>query len=108
MIGSPDAVRMRGIYKSFDGHPALRGVDFSLVRGEIHALLGENGAGKSTLMHLLGGRYSADGGVVEIDGRIHRLRSSRDAADAGIAMVHQHFTLVENFTVAENLALAVP
>lgn len=99
---------MGGILKRFDGTLALDGVDFELRRGEIHALLGENGAGKSTLMHVLSGLYSPDGGAIEVEGRPARFRSTADAAQAGIGMVHQHFRLVENLTVAENLALALP
>ncbi len=99
---------MRGIVKRFAGVPALDEVDFELRRGEIHALLGENGAGKSTLMRVLAGLYAPDAGSIEVDGRPVRFRSAADASAAGIGMVHQHFTLVENFTVAENLALALP
>jgi len=105
--GSP-LVRMHGIGKRFGEVRALEDVAFDLRAGEIHALLGENGAGKSTLMHVLSGLYAPDGGTVEVRGRPVRFRSPRDAARAGIGMVHQHFTLVENFTVAENLALALP
>jgi len=102
------AVRMRGIVKRFDETLALNGVDFDLLPGEIHALLGENGAGKSTLMHVLSGLHAPSAGSIEVRGKPVRLRSARDAAAIGIGMVHQHFTLVENFTVAENLALAIP
>src|SRR5579885_3689649 len=102
------AVRMRGITKRFDRVVALDGVDFELRGGEIHALLGENGAGKSTLMHVLSGLYTPDAGTIEVRGQPVRFRSARDGTAAGIGMVHQHFTLVENFTVAENLALALP
>jgi len=108
MADTPLAVRMRGIVKRFDETLALDGVDFELRPGEIHALLGENGAGKSTLMHVLSGLYQADGGSIEIGDQPVRFRSARDAAAAGIGMVHQHFALVENLTVAENLALALP
>ena len=102
------AVRMRGIVKRFEDTLALDGVDFDLVPGEIHALLGENGAGKSTLMNVLGGLFAPNAGTIEVRGSPMRFRSARDAATAGIGMVHQHFTLVDNFTVAENLALALP
>ncbi len=102
------AVMMRGIVKRFGEVIALSSVDFDLQPGEIHALLGENGAGKSTLMHVLSGLYQPEGGVVEVAGQPVRMKSARDAARLGIGMVHQHFTLVENFTVAENLALALP
>ncbi|MBM3459708.1 MAG: ATP-binding cassette domain-containing protein, partial [Armatimonadetes bacterium] len=99
---------MSGIVKRFGETTALDGVEFELRPGEIHALLGENGAGKSTLMHVLGGLYVPEGGTIAVHGRPQRFRSARDAVRAGIGMVHQHFTLVENFTVAENLALALP
>jgi simple sugar transport system ATP-binding protein len=104
----PPAVRMRGIVKRFAAVTALDGVDFDLRRGEIHALLGENGAGKSTLMHLLAGLAAPDNGTIEVDGAPRRFRSAREATAAGIGMVHQHFALVDNLTVAENLALALP
>src|SRR5689334_3715250 len=95
------AVRVTGLVKRFGGVPALAGVDFELRRGEIHALLGENGAGKSTLMSVLSGLYTPDAGTIEVGGRPVRFRSAREAASAGIGMVHQHFKLVENLTVAE-------
>src|SRR5579872_6233423 len=92
------AVRMRGITKRFGETLALDGVDFELLPGEIHALLGENGAGKSTLMRALAGLTSPDAGAIHVRGGPVRLRSAKDAARAGIGMVHQHFTLVANFT----------
>ena len=97
-----------GVTKQFGGLVAVDGVDFEVRRGEIHALLGENGAGKSTLMHLLAGLTSPDSGTLEVDGAPRRFRSAREATAAGIGMVHQHFALVDNLTVAENLALALP
>lgn len=106
--GATPTVSMRGIVKRFDAVTALQDVDFDLMPGEIHALLGENGAGKSTLMHVLSGLYRPNEGTIELQGAPVRFRSAADAAAAGIGMVHQHFTLVENFTVAENLALALP
>src|SRR5262245_5730992 len=99
-------LEMRGITKRFGDVVALDGVDFSVRAGEIHALLGENGAGKSTLMQILSGLYRMQAGEIRLDGRPVRIESPRDAAAAGIQMVYQHFTLVERFTVAENLALA--
>ncbi len=108
MPDRPLAARMRGIVKRFDGTTALDGAELELRSGEIHALLGENGAGKSTLMQILAGLYRPDAGDVEVHGKPVRFRSARDGTAAGIGMVHQHFTLVENFTVAENLALALP
>jgi ABC-type uncharacterized transport system ATPase subunit len=101
----PALVAMRGIVKDFPGVRANDGVDFELRRGEIHALLGENGAGKTTLMNVLAGLYRPDAGAIEIDGTPAELRSPRAAIDRGIGMVHQHFRLIDRFTVAENVTL---
>ena len=98
---------MRGITKRFPGVVANDGVDFDVAKGEVHALLGENGAGKTTLMNVLTGLYRPDEGEIEIDGRLVELHSPRDAIEAGIGMVHQHFRLVEPLTVADNLALSL-
>ena len=102
--GSP-AVTMRGITKRFPGVVANDSVDFEACVGEVHALLGENGAGKSTLSNILTGLYRADEGELELYGAPVDFQSPRDALDAGICMVHQHFRLVEPFTVAENVVL---
>ena len=99
------AVEMRGIVKQFPGVLANDRVDFSVRRGEIHALLGENGAGKSTLMNILSGLYRPDAGRIFIEGRPVTFHSPRDAIQHGIGMVHQHFMLVATQTVAENLIL---
>ena len=99
------AVKMTGIVKKFPGVVANDGVDFELDSGEVHALLGENGAGKSTLSNILTGLYRPDAGHLEIDGAPVSFASPRDALDAGIGMVHQHFRLVPTFTVAENVIL---
>ena len=99
---------MRGITKRFGDVIALDRVDFDLVPGEIHALLGENGAGKSTLMNILRGLMPPTAGTITLGGKPVRFTSPQDAARAGIGMVHQHFLLVPTFTVAENLALASP
>jgi ABC-type uncharacterized transport system ATPase subunit len=96
---------MRGITKRFPGVVANDRVDFEAAVGEVHALLGENGAGKSTLSNILTGLYRPDEGEILLYGRPVRFGSPRDALDAGIGMVHQHFRLVEPFTVAENIAL---
>src|SRR5215475_13868298 len=96
---------MRGIVKRFPGVVANDGVDFAAAPGEVHALLGENGAGKTTLSNILTGLYRPDDGTVEVYGRTVDFHSPRDALDAGISMVHQHFRLVAPFTVAENVAL---
>jgi simple sugar transport system ATP-binding protein len=96
---------MRGITKRFPGVVANDQVDFEAAAGEVHALLGENGAGKSTLSNILTGLYRPDEGEIAIDGRQVHFSAPRDALDAGICMVHQHFRLVEPFTVAENVVL---
>src|SRR5438067_5642761 len=99
------AVLMRGITKRFPAVVANDGVDFEAAAGEVHALLGENGAGKSTLSNILTGLYRPDEGEIFLHGERVELHSPRDALDAGISMVHQHFRLVERFSVAENVAL---
>jgi ribose transport system ATP-binding protein len=99
------AVELRGIEKGFAGTPVLRGVDFTLLPGEVHALAGGNGAGKSTLMKILQGVHRADAGVVRVGGRDHVFSSPRDAEAAGIGMVFQEFSLVSTFTVARNIFL---
>ena len=97
-------LEMRGICKSFPGVRALHNVDFSLNKGEIHALMGENGAGKSTLIKVLTGVYSKDSGLIHLDGvngvAIH---SPQDAQNLGISTVYQAITLCPNLTVAENM-----
>ena len=95
----------RGISKSFPDVVANSDVHFRLASGEIHALLGENGAGKTTLASILSGLYKPDSGDILLEGQRVRFRSPRDALSMGIGMVHQHFRLVERFTVAENVAL---
>ena len=99
------AVELRGITKRFPGVVANDGVDFDASEGEVHALLGENGAGKSTLSNILTGLYRPDDGEVRLYGKAVSFGSPRDALDAGIGMVHQHFRLVPPFTVAENVIL---
>jgi ABC-type uncharacterized transport system ATPase subunit len=99
------AVSLRGITKRFPGVVANDGVDFEAGEGEVHALLGENGAGKTTLSKILTGLYRPDEGEIELHGRPVQFDSPRDALDAGVSMVHQHFRLVEAFTVAENVVL---
>ncbi len=101
----PLAVAMRSIVKRFPGVVANDGIDLTIRQGEIHALLGENGAGKSTLMNILMGLYPPDAGEILIDGSPVRFRSPRDAVNAGLGMVHQHFMLISRFTVTENVIL---
>ncbi len=99
------AVEMRQIFKRFPGVIANQQVDFAVQTGEIHALLGENGAGKTTLMNILCGLYEPDAGEIYLRGQRVRFGRPADAIAAGISMVHQHFMLVERFTVAENIVL---
>jgi len=102
------AVRMTGVVKRFPGVIANDGVNFEVLKGEVHALLGENGAGKSTLSNILTGLYRPDEGSIDLDGAPVSFSSPKAALDAGIGMVHQHFRLVEPFTVAENVILGNP
>ncbi|MFD0962084.1 ABC transporter ATP-binding protein [Paenibacillus chungangensis] len=102
---SEEVVRLQGITKRFGGFVANESVDLQLHRGEIHALLGENGAGKSTLMNILFGLYQPDEGDIWIHGRKTVIHGAADAIALGIGMVHQHFKLVQPFTVAENIVL---
>ena len=100
------ALALRGIAKRFGSVQALRGADFMVEPGELHALLGENGAGKTTLMHVAFGLIRPDAGEVSIAGVPRTVASPRVARRLGIGMVHQHFTSVPALTVAENVALA--
>ena len=96
---------MRGIYKEFPGVKALQNVDFTLRKGEVHALMGENGAGKSTLVKCLTGVYEKDSGEIRIDGKDEpvSIRAPQDAQNLGISTVYQEITLCPNLTVAENM-----
>ena len=98
-------VVMQGISKRFPGVVANDDVTLDLRPGEVHALIGENGAGKSTLMRVLYGLYPPDGGTISVRGREVKISSPRDALALGIGMVHQHFVLVDPFTVSENVTL---
>ena len=98
-------LHLRGITKTFGTLVANDHIDLDIVPGRIHCLLGENGAGKTTLMNVLYGLLSADSGTIYIDGVPQIFKNSRDAIDAGIGMVHQHFMLIEVFSVAENIVL---
>ena len=99
-------LEMQAICKNFPGVKALDGVDLRLWPGEVHALVGENGAGKSTLIKILAGVYRMDSGRITIDGRQVDIGSPRQAAQFGISVVHQEFTLVPQMTVAENIMLS--
>lgn len=100
-------IEMVGITKEFPGIIANDNVTLQLKKGEIHALLGENGAGKSTLMSVLFGMYQPEKGVIKKNGQEVRIHDPNDANRLGIGMVHQHFKLVHNFTVLENIILGV-
>ena len=98
---------MHGIGKRFPGVIANANVDFDVRKGEIHSLLGENGAGKSTLMKILYGLYQPDGGEIHLNGEAVKFTSPADAIKQGICMIHQHFMLVDNLSVAQNVALGL-
>jgi general nucleoside transport system ATP-binding protein len=100
-------VEMKGIRKSFPGVVACDDINFQVRKGEIHALLGENGAGKSTLMNILFGLYQQDQGEIYLRGEKVNIANPNIANDLGIGMVHQHFKLVHNFTVTENIILGI-
>jgi ABC-type uncharacterized transport system ATPase subunit len=104
-VAEAPAIETIGITKRFPGVVANDRVDFSASLGEVHALLGENGAGKTTLSHVLTGLYRPDEGEIRLFGKRVSFPSPRAAIDARVCMVHQHFRLVERFTVAENLVL---
>ncbi|MFC2330607.1 MAG: ATP-binding cassette domain-containing protein, partial [Treponema sp.] len=96
---------MKNIRKEFPGIIANDGITLQVKRGEIHAILGENGAGKSTLMSILFGLVHPDEGEIFVKGKKVRITNPNDASALGIGMVHQHFKLIHNFTVTENIIL---
>lgn len=96
---------MRGIRKSFGGVEVLHGVDFTLQKGEVVALMGENGAGKSTLMKILGGDYSRDGGEIRLDGHLVEWQSPREAENAGVRIIYQELNYAPELSVAENVLM---
>ncbi|KHD37546.1 ABC transporter ATP-binding protein [Clostridium acetobutylicum] len=100
-------IEMKGITKVFPGTIANDDVNFELTRGETHVLLGENGAGKTTLMNILYGLYHPEKGQIIVNGKSVQFSGPNDAIKSGIGMVHQHFMLVNNFTVAENIVLGM-
>lgn len=99
------AIELQGIDKRFGDVHANKNIDLKVKKGSIHGIVGENGAGKSTLMSIIYGFYQADSGQIIMDGKPVSIKGSQDAIAAGIGMVHQHFMLVENFTVLENVML---
>ncbi|RWK66710.1 ABC transporter ATP-binding protein [Mesorhizobium sp.] len=99
------AIELIGINKSFGAVRANRDINLEMARGTIHGIVGENGAGKSTLMSILYGFYQADSGEIRVGGQPASIKSPNDAIALGIGMVHQHFMLVDNFTVLENVIL---
>ncbi|WP_349363405.1 MAG: ABC transporter ATP-binding protein [Roseitalea porphyridii] len=102
---APYAIELIGIDKSFGPVHANRDINLAVQKGTIHGIIGENGAGKSTLMSILYGFYQADAGTIKVDGKPVTINTPNDAIAKGIGMVHQHFMLVENFTVLENVML---
>ena len=98
-------LEVRGIVKDFPGLRANDNISFQLHEGEILTLLGENGAGKTTLMNIIMGIYKPDAGEILVNGEPVHISDPREATRLGIGMVHQHFKLVHNFTVAENIVL---
>ena len=107
MSNATYAIEMLNITKRFPGIIANDNVTLQLRPGEIHALLGENGAGKSTLMSVLFGLYQAEEGVIKKNGEVVKINNPNDANNLGIGMVHQHFKLVECFSVLDNIILGV-
>ncbi|MCY4326630.1 MAG: ATP-binding cassette domain-containing protein, partial [Rhodobacteraceae bacterium] len=103
--GVAPAIELRGICKSFGPVRANHDISLSIAPGTVHGIVGENGAGKSTLMSILYGFYRADAGEIRIHGQRTAIPNSQAAIRAGIGMVHQHFMLVHNFTVLENVVL---
>ncbi|TYR29802.1 ABC transporter ATP-binding protein [Mesorhizobium microcysteis] len=99
------AIELAGINKSFGAVHANRDIHLEIPRGTIHGIIGENGAGKSTLMSILYGFYQADSGEIRVNGKPTTISTPNDAIATGIGMVHQHFMLVQNFTVLENVML---
>ncbi len=100
-------IEMKGITKVFPGTVANDNIDFELLRGETHVLLGENGAGKTTLMNILYGLYKQEKGEIYVSGNLVNITTPNDAIKLGIGMVHQHFMLVHNFTITQNIVLGL-
>ena len=105
MTPTTPAIELIGIDKRFGAVHANKDVSLSIAKGSIHGIIGENGAGKSTLMSILFGFYAADKGEIKVSGQSVKIKSSSDAITLGIGMVHQHFMLIDTFTVLENVVL---
>ena len=101
------AIQMTGIVKKFGDFTANDHINLTVHKGEVHAILGENGAGKSTLMNILYGLYQPTEGTIAVNGEEVVIDSPQKAIDLGIGMVHQHFMLIQPFTVTENIVLGM-
>ena len=101
------AVKMENIVKKFGSFTANNGINLTVHKGEVHSILGENGAGKSTLMNVLYGMYRPTSGQIYIKGKPVEITSPKHAIELGIGMVHQHFMLIQPFTVTENIVLGI-
>lgn len=104
-MSSENAIRLKNITKKFGSFTANNSISLTVNQGQIHAILGENGAGKTTLMNILSGLYSPDEGEIYINNKLVEINSSRNAIDQGIGMIHQHFMLVPQLSVLENVVL---
>ncbi|HPW53857.1 MAG TPA: ATP-binding cassette domain-containing protein, partial [Erysipelotrichaceae bacterium] len=105
MANEENIIEFRHITKKFPGITACDNISLGIRKGEIHALLGENGAGKSTLMSVLFGMYTPEEGSISVRGEEVKISNPRIATELGIGMVHQHFKLVQNYTVLQNIIL---
>lgn len=105
MNESQYVIEMEGITKAFGTFKANDNINLKVKKGEIHALLGENGAGKSTLMNILSGLLEPTSGTIKINGKEVQIANPTVANELGIGMVHQHFMLIDNFSIAENIIL---
>ena len=103
MADAAFAIELKGISKAFGPVQANKDINIAVPKGTIHGIIGENGAGKSTLMSILYGFYKADAGQIFVNGQLTAIPDSQSAIRAGIGMVFQHFKLVQNFTVLENV-----
>ena len=104
MISQP-ILELQNVNKSFGHVQANKNISLKVNKGDIHGIIGENGAGKSTLMSIVYGLYQADSGNIKINDKLIEIKSPHESILRGIGMVHQHFMLVENFTVVENIIL---